>query len=48
MGDYKVGLGYEDNDQGTDHVILGGSATFGAATVKATYGKASGIIDGDQ
>ena len=48
MGDYKVALGYEDDDQGTDHVILGGSATFGAATVKATYGKASGVIDGDQ
>lgn len=47
-GNYAVGLGYEDNDNGTDHVIVGGSATFGAVTLKANYGKASGTVDGDQ
>ena len=48
LGDYTVALGYENNDAGTDHVIVGATATFGAATVKAIYGSASGTVDGDQ
>ena len=49
LGDYTVALGYEDNDAGSTHVIAGATATFGAATVKAIYGAASGgAIDGDQ
>ena len=49
LGDYTVALGYEDNDAGSTHVIVGGTATFGAATVKAIYGAATGgAIDGDQ
>ena len=48
LGDYTVALGYEDNDAGSTHIIAGASATFGAATVKAIYGTADGIIDGDQ
>jgi outer membrane protein OmpU len=48
FGDYSVALGYEDNDAGTDHIILGGNATFGPATVKARWGTASGAVDGDQ
>ena len=46
-GAYKFGLGYEDNGS-TDHIIGGGSATFGDATVKAFYGTASGALSGDQ
>ena len=48
LGDYTVALGYEDNDAGTTHIIAGATATFGAATVKAIYGQASGLIDGSQ
>jgi outer membrane protein OmpU len=48
MGDYTFALGYEDNDLGTDHIIAGANATFGAVTVKARYGQASGVIDGNQ
>jgi outer membrane protein OmpU len=49
LGDYTVALGYEDDDAGSTHIIAGASATFGAATVKAIYGSASGgPIDGDQ
>ena len=48
LGDYTVALGYESNDAGTDHVIVGATATFGAATVKAIYGSATGTIKGDQ
>ena len=48
FGAYSVGIGYEDNDAGTDHVILGGSAAFGDFTLKANYGMASGDVDGDQ
>jgi outer membrane protein OmpU len=44
---FTVGLGYEDAD-GVDHVVLNGSATFGAVTVKALFGSASGAVDGDQ
>jgi outer membrane protein OmpU len=49
FGDYSVALGYEDADGDVKHVILGGSATFGAFTVKANYGRASiGALDVDQ
>lgn len=48
FGNFSVALGYEDNDAGTDHVILGGTAAFGDFTLKAIYGTASGTIDGDQ
>jgi outer membrane protein OmpU len=48
MGDYGVSLGYENDDAGSDHIIVGGSATFGAVTVKAIYGEASGVLDGSQ
>jgi outer membrane protein OmpU len=46
-GAYKFGLGYEDNGT-TDHIVAGGSATFGDATVKAFYGSASGALSGEQ
>ena len=36
MGDYTVALGYADNGTATE-IGLGGSATFGAVTVKAAY-----------
>ena len=39
-GNYTVALGYEDVDGGASHVIVGGSASFGDATVKAIYGSA--------
>ena len=48
LGDYTVALGYEDNDAGTTHIIAGATATFGAATVKAIYGSADGVVNGDQ
>jgi outer membrane protein OmpU len=48
FGAYSVAIGYEDNDAGTDHVILGGSAAFGDFTLRANWGTASGDIDGDQ
>ena len=47
LGDYTVALGYEDNDAGTTHIIAGATATFGAATVKAIYGSADGVVNGD-
>ena len=49
---YSVSLGYEVADPavGTSakHLIIGGEATFGAATVKAFYGDGSGAINGFQ
>ena len=49
LGDYTVALGYEDNDAGSTQIIAGATATFGAATVKAIYGQATGgAIDGNQ
>jgi outer membrane protein OmpU len=48
---WSVGLGYENasGDVAADHVIIGGSATFGGVTMKAIYGQASGRdADGDQ
>jgi outer membrane protein OmpU len=48
MGDYSFALGYEDDGAGTDHIIVGANATFGAVTVKARYGEASGVIEGSQ
>ena len=48
LGDYTVALGYENDDAGSEHIIAGATATFGAATVKAIYGQANGIIDGSQ
>lgn len=48
FGDFSVLAGYEDNDQGTDHIIVGGTAAFAGATLKAYFGTASGDIDGDQ
>ena len=54
LGDYTVSLGYEDlqgtNTSGFDndiqHIVIGATATFGAATVKAIYGQANGLFDG--
>jgi outer membrane protein OmpU len=34
---FSVALGYESEDTSFDNVILGGSATFGAVTLKANY-----------
>jgi outer membrane protein OmpU len=48
MGDYSFALGYEDDGAGTDHIIVGANATFGAVTVKARYGEASGNVEGSQ
>jgi outer membrane protein OmpU len=46
---FTVALGYEDNDAGTDHIILGAETTFSNVTLKARYGKASATgFDGDQ
>lgn len=45
---FGVALGYEDNDAGTDHIIIGASTTFSNVTLKANYGTASGAVDGDQ
>ena len=45
---FGVALGYEDNDAGTDHIIIGASTTFSNVTLKANYGTASGVLDGDQ
>lgn len=39
-GNYSASLGYEDNQAGITHVIVGGTATFGAIAVKANYGQA--------
>jgi len=47
---YSVSLGYENVSNGgpsVDHIILGGSAVFGGATVKAVYGRADGGIYND-
>jgi outer membrane protein OmpU len=44
LGDYTVALGYERESVAggdVDHIVLGATATFGAATVKAIYGQAS-------
>ena len=44
MGDYTFALGYENiDDFGLSHVIIGANATFGAFTVKANYGRLSGL-----
>lgn len=48
FGDFSVLAGYEDNDAGTDHIIVGGTASFAGATLKAIFGTASGAVDGDQ
>jgi len=48
FGGFSVAIGYEDNDAGTDHVILGGTASFGDFTGKLIWGQASGTVDGDQ
>ena len=58
---YSISLGYENTNDGVnalgvldgstaDHIILGGTAAFGDATVKAVYGKSDnrGTIDDDQ
>jgi outer membrane protein OmpU len=50
-GAFKAGLGYENASVGgvsTDHIVVGGSATFAGATLKAFYGTADGGIDGEQ
>ena len=47
---YSFALGYEVSKPLTGasakHLVLGGEATFGAATVKAVYGDGSGAING--
>ena len=48
FGDFSVLAGYEDNDQGTDHIIVGGTASFAGATLKAVFGTANGDIEGEQ
>jgi len=45
---YTVALGYENNDNGTKHTIVGVTGSFSGATLKAIYGKASGTISGSQ
>ena len=45
---YSVALGYEDNDAGTEHLILGVTGTFSGITLKAIYGEASGAVEGSQ
>ena len=45
---YTFALGYEDNDNGSDHIIAGASATMSNITLKAVYGTASGTINGNQ
>jgi outer membrane protein OmpU len=45
---YKVALGYEDNGDGLDHIIVGGSATFAGVALKAIYGSADGFGDEEQ
>ncbi|WP_343080191.1 porin [Ostreiculturibacter nitratireducens] len=51
MGDYSFGLGYERLDTtasgNVDHIIAGGSATFGGVTLKANYGVADASIGPD-
>lgn len=48
FGDFSILAGYEDNDQGTDHIIVGGTASFAGATLKAIFGTADGDVEGDQ
>lgn len=46
MGNFSVALGYETADDGVtdvDHTVVGATATFGDATVKATYGDSSDL-----
>lgn len=46
---FSVSIGYEDvANTSVEHLVLGASATFGAATVKAVYGTADGVGDDDQ
>lgn len=45
---YSVAVGWEDNDEGTTHAIIGASTTFSNVTLKANYGSASGVVDGTQ
>ncbi|MCZ8133740.1 MAG: porin [Rhodobacteraceae bacterium] len=45
---YSVSLGYENNDNGSTHTIIGATGTFQGLTLNAIYGKASGTIDGKQ
>ena len=45
---YSVSLGYENNDNGTTHTIIGATGTFQGLSLKAIYGKASGLTDGKQ
>jgi outer membrane protein OmpU len=45
---YTVSLGYENNDNGTKHVIVGATGSFAGASLSAIYGKASGTISGSQ
>jgi outer membrane protein OmpU len=46
MSNFTVALGYETADDGVtdvDHTVVGATATFGDATVKAVYGDASDL-----
>lgn len=45
---FTVALGYENDDAGSKHTVLGATGTFSGITLKAIYGKASGIIVGSQ
>lgn len=46
---FSVSIGYEDvSNTSLERIVLGASATFGAATVKAVYGMADGLFDEDQ
>lgn len=45
---YSVSLGYENNDKGTTHTIIGATGTFQGLSLKAIYGKASGADEGKQ
>lgn len=47
FGNFTVAAGYEDADDGlgasADHTVVGATAAFGDATVKATYGDSSDL-----
>ena len=46
---FSVAVGYEDNDAGADHTIIGATAALGGVNLKAVYGKADlGGVDFEQ
>ncbi|MBD1203425.1 MAG: porin [Rhodobacteraceae bacterium] len=45
---YSVSLGYEDDDNGSTHTIIGATGSFQGLSLSAIYGKASGKTVGKQ